>query len=89
MCSSDLSKAEVDQPWFICSFSPTAAFEEVKPLFDRELELLNAGDSEEDAWEEIMGQIDALKLRLTEAENGNNIEEFLLHIQNDEAWFRY
>ena len=51
--------------------------------------MLNAGDSEEDAWEEIMGQIDALKLRLTEAENGNNIEEFLLHIQNDEAWFRY
>lgn len=81
----------VAQPWFMCKFVPTEAFATVKPLFDEELALLNAEklDEYEKVWEQIDALIDALKLRLVLANTGDVIEEFLLHIQGNKAWFRY
>jgi hypothetical protein len=31
-----LRVVDVDQPWFACTFEPTAAFEQVQELFDEE-----------------------------------------------------
>ena len=84
-----LNYKTLDTPWFSYDFSPTEAFAEVKPLFDREAKYVNEGDFDEDTWEELMKPIDALKLRLIEADSGNAIEDFLVHIQNNEASFRY
>ncbi len=68
-----------------CKFEPAASFAELKPLFDDELRLLNRDDMR--AWEEAYEKIRALKLQLVNGEN--EIGEFLLHIDGDEAWFRY
>ena len=78
-------------PWFFCDLSSTEAFEEVKSLFDKEVELLNSDNfgQNQGAWEEKMAQIDDLTLSLIEVNTGEKIEDFLLHIENGEAWFWY
>jgi len=82
----------LDQPWFFCQFKQTAAFEEFKPMFDKELELLNTGLVSEEvmaAWEEAVETIDALGLILVSLDDSSKITDFLLHIDGEEAWFRY
>lgn len=73
-----------DFPWLSGTFTPTPAFEEVKPLFDEELALLEA---EEPAWERAYRRInDSLSLI---APGGQTVAEFLLHVQGTSAWFRW
>lgn len=72
---------KTDQPWFCCRFEPTTAFAIAKPLFDEQRE--NGGD------EILFGKIDALGLVLRDVETGQEIADFLLTIEDDEAWFRY
>lgn len=79
----------VDMPFFDCHFSPTPAFEEVRPLFATELALLD--DSEAVAagtWDQAYRTIDALHLTLV-GDDGQRLDDFLLHIEGDRAWFRY
>jgi hypothetical protein len=81
-----LAQCKPDQPFVFCRFTSTSAFEEVRPLFEAELRLLNTGQMED--WEKAYQAIDALGLRL-ESSGGKTINEFLLHIDGVEAWFRY
>ena len=83
-----LTLRSVDQPFLLCDFRPTADFTEIAPLFATELEALNAGLM--DRWEQDYEKIVALGLKLipVDAETSPTIEEFLLHIDGDEAWFR-
>lgn len=74
-------------PWVNCKFEPNESFEELRPLFDEELRLLDGEDMT--AWEETSNRILALNLKLIDLKNGNEIREFLLHIKGDEAWFRF
>jgi hypothetical protein len=76
-----------DMPWFFCRFTPTAAFEEVRSYFDEELQLLNEGRM--DDWEKAFEAIVALGLRLEDPEDGTTIDKFILHVERDQAWFRY
>ena len=78
---------DIDQPWFYCDFEPTEAFQTVQPLFTKELEFLNNNQMEE--WEEAYQKIDDLKLSLCGKAEENVITEFLLHIEEEVAWFRY
>ena len=80
-----LSSCTSDFPWVRCKFEPSASFAEQRALFDDELRLLNAEDMV--AWEEVYEKIRALNLRLVSAQE--DLGEFLLHIDGDEAWFRY
>jgi hypothetical protein len=82
-----LTLKEIDQPFLFCEFQPTEAFDEFKPLFDREVELLETGDME--TWDEAYNRINDLGLTLFNPDGEIDIKEFLLHIQNNEAWFRY
>ena len=75
-----------DFPWVSCDFNPTAAFEEVQPLFDEELKLLEADLM--DAWQSAYDRINALGLRLIDTTDETDIGEFLLHIRGNEAWLR-
>ena len=78
-----------DQPWLVCRFEATAAFEEVRPLFDEELRIMDSmSDLDVDAWERAYGRIDNLGLRLVPADGGDAIDAFLLHIQGQRARFR-
>ena len=82
-----LTHTDDDFPWHNGTFDPTPAFEDVRPLFDRELALLNAGrmDELELAWKEFA----ALGLRMRSVATGADINEFLLHIEGQRAWWRY
>jgi hypothetical protein len=82
-----LQNCAPDQPFFFCKFTPTEAFQEIKPLFDEELKLLNDQAMEE--WEKAYAVIDALGLRLESPVGGVTIDQFLLHLNGEEAWFRY
>jgi hypothetical protein len=76
-----------DFPWFYCIFKATEAYQDIKPLFDRELELIEMEDWEQ--FEQIYQQIRDLGLCLVEKDGETVVTDFLLHIEGDSAWFRY
>jgi len=67
-------------PWWEGTFDPAPGFEAVRPLLDRERELLAADRIEEwcVAWDEL-----AEELRLEPLDGREPITEFLLHIDED------
>ncbi len=71
---------KTDQPWFCCHFKPTATFALVKSLFDEQTQ---NGD------EILSDQIDVLGLVLRDIETGQELDDFLINIEDDVAWFRY
>lgn len=75
-----------DFPWLSGRFLPQPAFAEVKPLFDQELALVESGLDDADAWERIYN---AITDSVTLLSPHGPVPEFLLHIQGDEAWFRW
>jgi hypothetical protein len=78
-----------EHPWTLCEFEPQPPFEEVRPLFEHEIALLDANDMS--AWAEAYQQIAHLNLRLIDASSGNDVGDgdFLLHIRGNEARLRY
>jgi hypothetical protein len=77
------------QPFFVCHFTPAPAFEEVASLFEEELRVSNTLDEDPEAWETTYEALLAHDLKLVSLHDGGIIEEFLLHISGDTAWFRY
>lgn len=75
---------EADFPWLSGRFTPEPAFAEVKPWFDEALALLDAEEYEgfEDAYARIAGCLSLV------APTGP-VAEFLLHVQDGQAWFRW
>ncbi len=82
-----LTRTDGDMPWHLGAFDPAPAFEEVRPLFDQELALLNADRMDE--WEAAWAEVEALGLRLEPVPAGVAITEFLLHVEGPRAWWRY
>ncbi len=80
-----LSTIRLDQPWLDCTFEPTLAFSQFKPLFDRELELLEHSDGTFDQaafveqWQRIFGA----GLWIRADPEGHHVSQFLLHIHPD------
>jgi hypothetical protein len=83
-----LTRTGSDMPWWEGTFDPAPGFEAVRPLFDRERELLDADRVDEwgAAWDEL-----AEGLRLEPLDGRGPITEFLLHIEGDgrKASWRY
>jgi hypothetical protein len=78
---------DADFPWLNGRFQAEPAFEPVRPLFAEELRLLDTIDDDVDAWEAAYGQIrEAVSLA---APDGRSVPEFLLHIQGENAWWRW
>jgi hypothetical protein len=73
-----------DFPWLSGRFVAAPAFATWKPLFDRELALMEEEDWDE--WETIVAEI---RDNLLLAAPGGPVAEFLLHIEGDRAWFRW
>jgi hypothetical protein len=82
----NLQDCRPDPPWFRCHFTSTAAFEEIRPLFN-EVQRLRKADRIEDCMKAYEA-IDALRLRL-ESAHGEIIHCLVLHIDGEKAWFRY
>jgi hypothetical protein len=78
-----------DFPWIIGTFQPTEAFDEFSDLFARELALVDGGQLEahmqefEGIWQEIEKRLSLVK------PDGITAAEFLLHVRENEAWFRF
>ncbi|MFI2206679.1 hypothetical protein ACH47Z_39335 [Streptomyces sp. NPDC020192] len=75
---------EADFPWLNGRFLPTRAFAEVKPWFDASLALMEAEEYErfDDSYDRIAGALSLV------APSGP-VAEFLLHIDDGHAWFRW
>ena len=78
-----------DFPWIIGTFHPTDSFDEFRDLFARELALVDGGQIEahmqefEGIWREIEKRLSLVK------PDGTPAAEFLLHVRESEAWFRF
>ncbi|MFJ5111035.1 hypothetical protein ACIQAD_10285 [Streptomyces sp. NPDC088551] len=82
----DIAIGEADFPWLSGHFTPGPAFPALKALFDRELALLDSVNEEPDAWEAAYD--DVVRAVALVSPDGP-VPEFLLHIRNDQAWFRW
>ncbi|MGW4518434.1 hypothetical protein ACWEO4_42515 [Streptomyces sp. NPDC004393] len=76
--------SEVEFPWLNGRFVPTPTFAEVKPWFDESLALREAEEYArfDDSYAQIAGTLSLV------APSGP-VAEFLLHIGDGRAWFRW
>ena len=77
----------IDQPWFLGRFEPLGGFEVVRGRFERELHVLEQKDWA--AFEELWAELRGLGVTLERPRTGEVAGEFLLHIEGEDAWFRY
>jgi hypothetical protein len=76
-----------DFPWLKAQVRPAARFVEVQPLFEDELRRLDHLDEDPAPWEAAYDRIrQAVRLL---APDGRTVAEFLLHIDGDDAWWRW
>jgi len=75
---------DADFPWLSGRFVPEPAFAEVEPWF---VELLALVETEEH--ERFDGAYDRIARALTLVSPSGPVAEFLLHIEGDQAWFRW
>jgi hypothetical protein len=79
-----------DFPWLSAKFAATPAFEPLRPLFQKEAQLVQALEDDDrpaNAWSSAYEQVRATVHLLSP--DGAQVPEFLLHIDGDEAWWRY
>lgn len=88
MLLGTLTRTGSDMPWWEGTFDAAPGFAVVRPLFDRERELLDADRM--DDWETVWDEL-AEGLRLEPLDDREPITEFLLHIESDgrQASWRY
>lgn len=83
-----LTELDIDQPWIICQFQASTSFASYQPLFIEELKLLDSDEME--LWQRAYQNIDELGLVLEPSSGGGEtIRDFILHIDGNNARFRY
>ena len=83
---ADLVVTGGDFPWLHARVEPGEGLAEVLPLFAAELLLLDRDDDIE-SWERAY---DAIRAAVTlRYPRGHQVPEFLLHLDGDEAWWRW
>ncbi|MFJ9041885.1 hypothetical protein ACIRF8_35685 [Streptomyces sp. NPDC102406] len=75
---------DMDWPWLHGRFISTDAFTAVKPWFDETLRLLEA----EEFGEAFDAAYAPIEEQLTLESPTGSVDQFLLHVQGDRAWFR-
>ena len=75
-----------DFPWLNARVFPKEGFEEIRPIFEEELRLVD-DDENIQSWEDAYHRIRA-EVSLA-APDGHLVPEFLLHIDGSEAWWRW
>ena len=84
---ADLVVTGGDFPWLNARVEPRDGFDDVRPLFAEDLRALRASDDDLDAGETAYQAIrSTVTLRYPD---GTEVPEFLLHIEGDEAWWRW
>ena len=75
-----------DFPWVNARLVPREGFEEIRPIFEDELRLLDDEENIE-AWEQAYYRVRS-EVKLAHPD-GHLVPEFLLHIDGREAWWRW
>lgn len=76
-----------DFPWLHARVEAAAGLADVRSLFAAELRLLDRVDDDVEAWERAYDAVrEAVVLRCPD---GRDVPEFLLHVDGDEAWWRW
>lgn len=76
-----------DFPWLHARVEDRPGLAALRPLFAEELRLLDDGDGDVAAWERAYDAVSAaVRLRYPD---GGEVPEFLLHLDGDEAWWRW
>jgi hypothetical protein len=87
-----VNPTQADAPWFSGAFTATPEFEDVRELFDRELELLRANSTNDSAkwddWEAVHAELHDPGLFLCAPDSSYRADEILIHINGSEAWWR-
>jgi hypothetical protein len=84
---AELVVNDSDFPWLNAKIRPAAGFEEIRPLFEDELRWLQTFDENRGQWADAYERIrDATRLL---APDGHPVPEFLLHVEGDDAWWRW
>ncbi|SDM21932.1 hypothetical protein SAMN04489726_0428 [Allokutzneria albata] len=83
---AELHDITVDMPWFTARLRPRNGFEAVRGLFADEVRLLNAEPFDEEAWEAAYERVAEAVVLVRPV--GETVEDFLLHIDGEEARFR-
>ncbi|MDX3098113.1 hypothetical protein PV703_24900 [Streptomyces sp. ME01-24h] len=84
---------EADFPWLSGRFTPGPAFARVRPLFARELALMQtamtAPAEEDEPWAAWEAAYEEVRRTVTLHSPSGPVAEFLLHVEGDQAWFRW
>ncbi|MCO8270762.1 hypothetical protein M1L60_09160 [Actinoplanes sp. TRM 88003] len=80
---AELSVTDQDFPWLYARVEPRGGLDDLRPLFAEELRLLEQVEAWEAAYDAISA---AVTLRYPD---GQVVPEFLLHLEGDEAWWRW
>jgi hypothetical protein len=84
---ADLVVVGGDFPWLSARIEPRDGFEKVRPLFAEELRLLDNVDRDVESWEAAYAAVrSAVILRYPD---GHPVPEFVLHIDGEDAWWRW
>jgi hypothetical protein len=84
---AELVVTGLDQPWMNARVVNRDGFEDVRTLFAEELTLLDDIGDDAESWERAYDAVASLvTLRYP---HGTEVPEFLLHIDADEAWWRW
>lgn len=73
-----------DMPWLCGRFSPEPAFSQFRPWFDEINTLFEAEEFKR--FDDVYDRIDDALILVSPA---GTVAEFLLHIDQDRAWFRW
>lgn len=84
---AELIVVGTDQPWLRANVRATPNFANARPLFDEELARLDSIDADYHAWEAAQQRLQD-EFRLVRPD-GAQPAEFLLHVDGDEAWWRW
>jgi hypothetical protein len=76
-----------DFPWLNARIRATPQFAAVRPLFEEELRALECIDDDLGSWEAAYDRIRAAVSLLYP--DGRPVPEFLLHVDGEDAWWRW
>jgi hypothetical protein len=84
---ADLVVTSGDFPWLNARVDQREGFDDIRPLFVEELRLLDRIGGDVEPWERAYEAVrSAVILRYPQ---GHKVPEFLLHIDGDDAWWRW